>query len=209
MRRCATRMTQWLLSAAAWALLATAAHAQESVLVACTGQSPCTYQRAYSTTVLGKNSVRVVPPSAANDASMLRKARSASLSTIPGLYREPTSGLLRVLSRNGQLGDIVVPSKLPQGATTASAASAGLAIEYRKQAKSSAQVSVPIDQFVALLSGPGLDGAVVEFVRRETQAGAHRRGAGVCGRLCGTTVLARRTQKHHAAKPGSLQRRGG
>jgi len=172
MRRCATRMTQWLLSAAAWALLATAAHAQESVLVACTGQSPCTYQRAYSTTVLGKNSVRVVPPSAANDASMLRKARSASLSTIPGLYREPTSGLLRVLSRNGQLGDIVVPSKLPQGATTASAASAGLAIEYRKQAKSSAQVSVPIDQFVALLSGPGLEGAVVEFVRRETQAGA-------------------------------------
>jgi hypothetical protein len=113
----------------------------------------------------------VVSPSAANDASTLRKGKTVRLSAIPGLYREPKSGLLRVLSRDGQLGEIAVPSKLPQGATTASAASAGVAIEYREKAKSTAQVSVSIDQFVALLSGPRLEGAVVEFVRRETQAG--------------------------------------
>ena len=171
MRRCATRMTRWLFpTAAAWALLVTTAQAQEFVLVACAGQNPCTYRGAYSTTLLGKNSVRVVAPAAANDASMLRKGRSVRLNAIPGVYREPKSGLLRVLHRDGQLGDIVLPSKLPQGATTASAASAGAAVEYREQAKSAAPVSVPIAQFVALLSGPRLHGAAVEFVRRETQA---------------------------------------
>jgi len=171
MRSCATRMTRWLLPmAAAWALLVTTAQAQEFVLVACIGQNPCTFRRAYSTTVLGKNSVRTVSPSAANDASMLRKGQSVRLSAIPGLYRAPKSGLLRVLSRDGQLGDIVLPSKQPQGATTASAAWAGMAIEYREQANSKAQVSVPIEQVVALLSGPRFEGAVVEFVRRETQA---------------------------------------
>ena len=38
------------------------------------------------------------------------------------------------------------------------------------QAKSKARVSVPIDQFVVMLKGPGLEGAVVTFMKQELRA---------------------------------------
>lgn len=161
-----------LPAAVAWMLLGSAVRAQDAVIVACSGQGPCAYQRAYSVTLQGKDSVKTAAPAAANDAQLLRKGRSVRLNSLLGLYREPQSGLLLVVGPGLQLGDIAVPSKLPQGAVTASAALAGAAFEYAAQAKSKAKVSVPIDRFVALLKGPRLEGAVVAFVKREMQADA-------------------------------------
>ena len=121
---------RWLLpAAAAWVLLGSTARAQDAVIVDCGGQGPCAYQRAYSVTLQGKDSVKMAAPTAANDAQLLRKGRSVRLNSLLGIYREPASGLLRVLGPGWQPGDIAVPSKLPQGAATASEALADVAFE--------------------------------------------------------------------------------
>jgi hypothetical protein len=164
-------MTRWLLaSAATWALLAPVARAQEAVVIACVGTERCTFKRGFSPTVLGKDSVRVVPPGAKADAKLLRQSRSVRIASIAGLYRDPGLGLVYLLDRDGTPGDIVLPRKLPAGAQTAADASVGWTLEYREQPKSKARESVPNAEFVALLFGPALDVAVVRFVRREAQS---------------------------------------
>ena len=99
-------------SAAAFAIGAPTLWAQESVLVSCGEQKSCTYERVYATTLQGRNSVKVVAAPAMG-AEQLRKARSVRLSSLPGLYRDPGSGALRVLGPGGQLGDVVLPAKIP------------------------------------------------------------------------------------------------
>ena len=171
MRKGAMQASRVLLPAAAWILLGSSVQAQESLIAACGVQGGCTYQRAYAVTLQGKDSIRVVAPAAANDAQGLRKARSVRVNSVQGLYREPRSGLVRVVNAGwGPPGDVAVPSRLPQGAATASAALTGAAFEYQAQAKSKVKVSVPIDQFVLLLRGPGLERAVVEFLKHELRA---------------------------------------
>lgn len=171
MHACPARVTRWLLAAAAtWALLQPAASAQEAVVISCPGPQSCTYGQGYAPTVLGKDSVRLVSPDAAGDAKRLRKGRSVRVASLTGFYRDPESGLVRVLDRNGRLGDVVVPSKIPSGAATAVEAVAEWSIEYRAQPKSKERMAVPGSQFVALLIGQQLQGAVVEFARHEAAA---------------------------------------
>ena len=172
---------RWMLPAAvAWALLGTTTRAQDSVIAACGNQGRCTFTRVYTVTLQGKDSIRTVPPSAANDPRGLRKGRTLRLASVVGLYREPQSGHLRVLGPGLQPGDVAVPSKLPQSAVTASEALAGALFEYTAQPKSKAKVPLPADQFVALLKGPGTEGAVVEFMKRELQANVrHPQRAGL------------------------------
>ena len=132
MRKGAMQASRVLLPAAAWILLGSSVQAQESLIASCGVQGGCTYQRAYAVTLQGKDSIRVVAPAAANEAQGLRKARSIRVNSVQGLYREPRSGLVRVVDAGwGPPGDVAVPSRLPQGATTASAALTGAAFEYR------------------------------------------------------------------------------
>ena len=166
----AKQTARCLLVAGAWLLLGSTARAQESVLVVCFEQGGCTYQRAYSVKMQGNDSVKLVPPSAAKNADALRRGRSTRINTLEGIYREPQSGMLRILTGRGELGDIVLPSKLPQGAATAAAAVAASTFEFQKQAKSGTATSVTIGQFVALLAGPRLQGSVVDFLKREVAA---------------------------------------
>jgi hypothetical protein len=171
MRSGVRRAIRWVLPAAAWMLLGSAALAQESVMVICGGQGPCTYQRVYSVTWQGKESLKLVAPAGASDARAVRKARSGRVDTVLGLYRDPQSGLVRVVTHGWQLGDVAIPSKLPEGTSTASAAVANTAFEYLSQPRSKTPSSVPVDQLVVLLKGPGVEGAVVGFLRHELQAG--------------------------------------
>ncbi len=174
MRTDARHTMTWLLPWACLLLLASTAHGQEAVLVACSGPGHCAYQRVYAVTLQGKDSVRLVARSAAGDAEAIRKANSVKLAVLWELYREPQSGLVRVLEPDGTLGNVVLPSKLPQGATTAAAVLASSTFEYQTQGRSQNRVSVPMAQFVALLTGAPAEGAVVDFVRRELhEGGAH------------------------------------
>ena len=178
--------TRWLcLWTAAFAFGVPAAQAQESVLVSCSDQAPCTYERVYVATLQGKNSVRIVAPARAVGTEQLRKGRSTGIASLPGLYRDPGSGVLRVLSRDGRLGDIVLPAKIPDGVASASGAVAGSVFEYQKQRKEKLRVSLPIARFVALLNGPQLPGAVVSFARNEMRASVPhpRRAALLSGAL--------------------------
>jgi hypothetical protein len=170
MRRSARHTERALWLAAAWLLVASTARAQDSLLIACGEQGACSYQRVYAPTVTGNKSVRLVRPDSVNDAQALRKAQSVRLDSLPALYRDPQSGLLRVVNDRWQLGNIVLPSKLPQGATTAAAALAGSTIDYQKQAKGKARLSFPIGQFVALFSGPRLEQHAAEFLSRTVLA---------------------------------------
>jgi hypothetical protein len=84
--------------------------------------------------------------------------------------------MVRVLGRDWQTGEVVIPSKLPTGSFTASSAWDGVPIEYREQTKSKSLSTVPSDQFVAALNGPNLESAVVDFMRNEVKAAvAHPR----------------------------------
>ena len=171
MQRGTRRAGRWVLPAAvAWTLLGSTARAQDSVIAACGGQGRCTFARVYTVTLQGKDSVKTVAPAAANDAQRLRKGRTVRLASVFGLYREPQSGHVRILGPDLEPGDVAVPSKLPQGAATASAALAGAVFEYTTQPKSKAKVQLPADQLVVLLKGPGAEGAVVEFMKREMRA---------------------------------------
>jgi len=161
----------WLPLAAASILIAAAAQAQEAVLISCPApNAACTCQRVFATTLTGKDSVKLVPPSAAANPQLLRKGTSVKLRALAGLVREPRTGVLRALGPAGDLTDVVLPSKMPQGATTAAAAAAGSSVEYRTDAASKTRVTVPMDQFVALLYGPRFDDHVVEFLKKEVQA---------------------------------------
>ena len=158
------------ITVASWALCPAPARAQESLVIACENQNRCTYRRVFLPTVQAGESVRLVAPSAAPGTVLPGKGRTVRLSTLPGLYREPESGRLRVLSRTEESGDVVLPSKLPRGSSADAATQAGWTVEYREQPKSKVRVPVPPDQFVALMRGPRLEEAVVEFLKRETLA---------------------------------------
>jgi hypothetical protein len=153
-----------------WGVGNTAVLAQESVLISCPGEGPCLYRRGFLVTVQGKNGVRSIGIQSAGNPQLLRKARSIALNSLPGLYREPKSGMVRILGRDGRTGEVVIPSKLPTGPFTASSAWAGVPFEYREQPKSKSRSMVPSDQFVAALTGPNFESAVVDFIRNEVKA---------------------------------------
>lgn len=155
------------VAAAVSALFAPQAAAQNYVLIACEDQSRCTYRQAFLPTVNTSDSVRLVPPSTAAGASS--KGRTVRMSTLSGLYREPASGALRILGLSGELGDVALPSKVPRAAG-AEGAQPGWTIEFREQLKSKARTAVTSDHFVALVRGPLLARAAIEFVKRETMA---------------------------------------
>jgi hypothetical protein len=174
--------TQWLVMrrafavAIVWGICSAGAQAQESVLISCPGEGPCVYQRAFLVTVQGKDSVRSVAIQSAGDPQLLRKARSVALRSLPGLYREPKSGMIRALGRDWRMGEVVVPSKLPTVPFTAPSAWAGVPFEYREQARSKSRSAVPPDQFVAALNGPNPEPTAVDFIRNEVNAAeAHPR----------------------------------
>lgn len=159
-----------LATSAVWALLAPPCRAQSAVVIACQNRDRCTYQRGHAATVQGSDSIKLLSPGAfANPQS--NRGRSGRVSSLPGLYRDPESGALRVLNVNGGLGDVVLPSKVPHEATAGSTAQTGWPVEYREQPKSKTRVSVSADHFVALLRDPRPDGGVVEFAKREANAG--------------------------------------
>jgi hypothetical protein len=167
------------LSAAVFAFGVPTLRAQESVLVSCSDQKPCTFERVYAATLQGRDSVKVVPANAMG-AEQLKKGRSVRLASLTGLYREPGSGLLRVMSLDGQLGDAVLPAKFPSGAVTPAIAAAGSVVEYQVQPTVKSRGSVPIARFVALLNGQPLAAAVVGFVRNEMKASVpHPQQAGL------------------------------
>lgn len=171
MRIDAKHTMTWLLPWACVFLLSSTGRGQEVAVVTCGGPGHCSYQRAYAVTLQGKDSVRLVAPAAAGNAELVRKASPVKLSALYALYREPQSGFLRVLEPDGTLGNVVLPSKLPSGAA-ASAMLASSTFEYAAQARSQNRVTVPMAQFVALLTGRPLEGAVVDFVRRELREGS-------------------------------------
>ena len=156
--------------AAVYALFTLPLRAQEYLIVTCGDQGGCSYLRVYMVTLLGKDTVRTIPVSAANDPRLLRKGNPVRLNSMYGVYNDPKSGLLHILARNGQLGNIILPSKMPSTVTTAASALQGATLEYREQAKSKTQVAVPVERLVALFSGPGLEGTAVEFIKKEIQA---------------------------------------
>ncbi len=159
-----------------WGICNSQVRAQESVLISCPGEGPCLYRRAFSVTVQGKDGVRSIGIQSAGNPQLLRKARSVTLKSLPGLYREPKSGLVRVLGRDWRTGEVVIPSKLPTGSFTASSAWEGVPIEYREQTKAKSLSTVPSDQFVAALNGSNLESAVIDFMRNEVKAAeAHPR----------------------------------
>jgi hypothetical protein len=147
------------------ALLPSPAVAQEVVVIACPGAEACVYQPGYAPTLMGQRSVRLFE--ATRPGSSGHKGRSVRLANLPGLYREPESGTLRVL-HHGEPGAMVAPAKLPRP-DLANAAS-GWTLEYRPQASSKTVASVSHEEFVALLRGPALEAAVIEFLKREVQA---------------------------------------
>ena len=170
MRFHAKHAARGLLTTASWLLLASTAAAQNLVVVTCSGPGHCAYQRVYAVTLQGKDSVRTVVPSAADDPQAIRKAATIKLGSLAGLYQEPKSLVLRVLNPDGTLGDVVLPAKLPPSAATAAAALASSTFECQVQAKVQTRTIVPASQFVALLSGPRPAGSVVDFLRREVMA---------------------------------------
>jgi hypothetical protein len=174
--------TKWLalrgtfVLAIVWIVCSTEVRGQETLLISCAGEGPCLYRRAFNVTVQGKNGVRSIAIQSAGNPQLLKKARSVPLRSLPGIYREPKSGMLRVLERDMRTGEVVIPSKLPSGSLTASSAWSGVPIEYREQIKSKSLSTVPLDQFVAALNGPNLEAAAVDFVRNEVKAAeAHPR----------------------------------
>ena len=174
MRSDARHSMAWFLPWACLVLVASNARGQDAVLVACASPDRCSYQRVSRVTLQGRDSVRLVASSAAGSAEGIRKANSAKLAVLWGMYRDPQSGLVRVLQPDGTLGNVVVPSKLPQAAATAAATLSNATLEYQAQGRSENRVTVPIAQFVALLNAMPLEGAVVDFVRRELhETGAH------------------------------------
>jgi hypothetical protein len=169
-------MRRVFMVAIVWGVGSAAVPAQESVLISCAGEGPCLYRRAFLVTVQGKDGVRSIGIQSAGNPRLLAKARSVPLKSLSGLYREPKSGMVRVLGRDWRTGEVVIPSKLPTGAFTASSAWEGVPIEYREQPKSKSRNTVPSDQFVAALNGPNLDAAVVDFMKNEVKAAeAHPR----------------------------------
>ena len=58
MGACARRLgSSVLVAAVAWALVVSRAEAQESLLIVCKEAGQCTYQRAFATTLAGRNSI--------------------------------------------------------------------------------------------------------------------------------------------------------
>jgi hypothetical protein len=150
--------------------------AQELVLITCADQGPCLYRRVFGVSVQGKDTVKTVAASAANDPQLIRRARSVRLDSIPGLYRDPKSGMLRAGAAAAP-GDLVLPSKVAKdGDMTASSAWEGATLEYRDQPKAKSRVPVPASTVVALLRGPGPEQAAVDFARNElARSEAHPR----------------------------------
>jgi hypothetical protein len=173
------------LSAAVLAIGVPALRAQESVLVSCGDQPPCTYERVYALTLQGKNSVKIVAPVRAGSGERLPSGRSAQLASLFGLYLDPGSGALRVLTEDGQLGAVVVPARIPNGAASPADALAGSVFEYKRQPRAKVKDSLPVARFVAVLNHPPAPRAVVNFARREMlAAGPHpHRAALVAGAL--------------------------
>ncbi len=193
-------------SAAAFAIGAPTLWAQESVLVSCGEQKSCTYERVYATTLQGRNSVKVAAAPAMG-AEQLRKARSVRLSSLPGLYRDPGSGALRVLGPGGQLGDVVLPAKIPDGAATPTIAVAGSVFAYQKQPNTKVRSLLPIDRFVALLNGPQLSGVVVDFIRNEIRASTpHPQRAGLLAGALAFTAGTRELQDWQEELHGAMRK---
>ena len=145
-----------------------AARAQDAIVIACTPDG-CLYHRADSNaqrTGLRQDVAAVESGNAPTQA----KARTVKLASLPGLYRQPDSGLLRVLNRDGALGNLVFPSKLPRGVAAGSPASLQWAIEFRQQPASKTPLSVAREQVVAVIRGPKIEGALVDWLKREVRA---------------------------------------
>jgi hypothetical protein len=152
-------------------LFVSALHAQHLLLVTCDKTGPCLFRRVYTVTVQGKNTVKTLPFEAASNTQLLRKARSARLDSIPGVYREPGPGPFRVFLEAGRLGNVVLPSKLPADpALTALAAWEGVTFEFKEQPRSKTGVPVPSDRLIALLRASSPENAAVDFVRNEVAA---------------------------------------
>lgn len=167
------RSARWIrvafLSAKMISILSSApVNVQDFVLVTCTDRGPCLYRRVFGVAIQGKDTVKTVATSAASDARLLRHARSVRLDAIPGLYRDPKSGMLRTGGGASSLGDLVLPSKLTAGGDqTAASAWEGVTLEYREQPKAKSRVPVPLSNLVALLRGPSAEQVVVDFARHE------------------------------------------
>ena len=145
--------------------------AQDLVLITCESQGPCNYKHAATITVQGKNAVRTLVAERATDASLIAKAHTIRISSIPGLYREPKTGVIRVYAPDGKLGDVVLPTKLPKGdALTAVGVWDGVTIDYREQFRAKTTVAVPLDRFVALLGGAPPESVAVNFIRAEIES---------------------------------------
>jgi hypothetical protein len=141
--------------------------AQECLVIFCHGQSGCTFLQAYSPTLNTSDSVRLVPSGSAPEPRA--KGRNVRISSLVGLYREPGAGALRVLGASGELGDLVLPARANRGGGP-EAVPAPWSVEYGDQPKAKTRVSVSAHQFVAMVRGPRLNRAAVDFVRRETLA---------------------------------------
>jgi hypothetical protein len=146
-------------------LVSATALAQDAVVITCTEGTSCDFRRAYSPSLNGQDSVRLLPvtPTAAAQPG---KGRSARLGNLLGIFRTP-DGSLRVMDAEGHLGDIVVPSKLPKGVTRGSAAAANWTIGYRDQPRSKTRASVKPEEFIALIPTPVPAAAAIAFVKHE------------------------------------------
>lgn len=156
------------VTGAVWLLSASPGWCQNWVLITCPDASRCVYQRATAAQISGQDSVRLLPFSPEGDSRRQRGGRSAKISTLSGLYRQPDSGLLRILSRSGELGELVAPSRSPR-----EAASPGdvfpWTIDFREPSGAKVVLSAPHSQFVALIREPSVEAGVVEFLKGEMQ----------------------------------------
>lgn len=167
MRKSVSRFLFWVVAVSAvCALAGRAVGPQELLLVVCEKAGPCSYRRVSAVTVGGRNTIKTVGVEAMGDVRSLQKARTTRLASIVGLYHEPKLGTMRTLTRDGRMGDIALPSKLPTTtAFTASSAWAGVTLEVREQPKSKTSTAITMDKFVALIQSPNLELAAIDFAR--------------------------------------------
>jgi hypothetical protein len=148
-------------------LFVTAAQA-EDLLISCNGQISCSFRSVSTVGVQRKDSVRLSALENAGNDVLLRKSSAVKLSSLPGLYRDVNTGVVRVLDLNSHLGDVVLPPDLPKGKSlTAASVWTGVSIEYAEVPNAKARTPLPSDQFVALLREADAETQAVRFIQTQ------------------------------------------
>ena len=84
--------------------------AQQKVLVVCEGGA-CEYRRVAAIMVGGKRTVRTLKPVDPANAPDVKMGQEIPIENLPGLYRDPATGMVETLDEDGTPETVVIPSK--------------------------------------------------------------------------------------------------